>query len=239
MLTLYQGKRPQGWNGIPNISPFCVKLETYLRMAKIEYKPRAADPRKAPKAKIPFIDHDGKRIADSNHIIAHLKQRFGDKVDAHLTAEQRALALALTRMTEEHTYYIGMFFRWGDDVSFQKLGEFFKPLLPKLIGPMILKALRKNFLKTVHLQGVGRHSRAEVLEMGKEDIEAWSALLGDKPYFLGDKPSSLDATMYGFLVNTLWVPWPSEYKDFALTKTNLVAFCDRMHAAYFPDVPRS
>ena len=49
--------------GLPNASPFCMKLETYLRMAGIPFAlatPNMQDMRKAPKGKMPFIDDKGK-----------------------------------------------------------------------------------------------------------------------------------------------------------------------------------
>src|SRR5690348_4249172 len=57
---------------IPNLSPFCCKLETWLRMARIPYEVTTADPRGAPKGKLPFIEEAGVRIADTSLIIEHL-----------------------------------------------------------------------------------------------------------------------------------------------------------------------
>ena len=50
--------------GIPNVSPFCCKLETWLRIAKVPYEVvDTPDPRKGPKGKLPFIEDGGVRIA--------------------------------------------------------------------------------------------------------------------------------------------------------------------------------
>ena len=50
--------------GIPNVSPFCWKLETWLRSRRFPYEVvDAPDPRKAPKGKLPFIEDAGVRIA--------------------------------------------------------------------------------------------------------------------------------------------------------------------------------
>jgi hypothetical protein len=51
MIKLYQIERT--W-GIPNLSPFCCKIETYLRMAGIEYDIKSALPFSAPKGKLPL-----------------------------------------------------------------------------------------------------------------------------------------------------------------------------------------
>ncbi len=52
MIILYQF--PAVW-GLPNASPFCMKVETYLRMTEIPYEPKLVmDPRKSPKGKIAF-----------------------------------------------------------------------------------------------------------------------------------------------------------------------------------------
>jgi len=46
MITLYQFV---SWPGLPNFSPFCMKVENYLRLTRAEYKTAVADVRKAPK----------------------------------------------------------------------------------------------------------------------------------------------------------------------------------------------
>lgn len=53
MITLHQPPPPPGWN-VPNMSPFCVKLETYLRMAKLPYQTAPGNPLQAPLGKIPY-----------------------------------------------------------------------------------------------------------------------------------------------------------------------------------------
>ena len=49
---------PRAW-GTPNISPFCAKLETYLRMTEIPYSIGKFSRSKAPKGKVPFIEISG------------------------------------------------------------------------------------------------------------------------------------------------------------------------------------
>ena len=51
MITLHQFARV--WD-IPNLSPFCSKVETYLRMAGIPYEVADAIPPTAPKGKLPY-----------------------------------------------------------------------------------------------------------------------------------------------------------------------------------------
>jgi glutathione S-transferase len=56
--------------GIPNISPFCCKLETWLRMTGIPYEVvDTPDPRRGPKAKVPFIIDGNQLLGDSTLII--------------------------------------------------------------------------------------------------------------------------------------------------------------------------
>ena len=83
---------------IPNLSPFCCKLETWLRIAQIPYEVvDTPDPRKGPKGKLPFIEDAGLRIADTSIIVDHLIRTRGIDPDAHLDAQQRAVALLVQR----------------------------------------------------------------------------------------------------------------------------------------------
>src|SRR5262245_38562720 len=92
-LTLFQPPtRP--WK-TPNVSPFCTKLECYLRMAEIPYKTASMQIGKAPKGKIPYVElPDGKRMGDSHLIIDHLERALTDEgkpaLDAGLSAHDRA-----------------------------------------------------------------------------------------------------------------------------------------------------
>ena len=47
---------------------------------------------KAPKGKLPYIDDDGQKIADSTFIRRHLESKYGIDFDQGLSAEQRAIA---------------------------------------------------------------------------------------------------------------------------------------------------
>ena len=56
------------------ISPFALKLETYLRMNKVNYEP-IYTLRFSKKGQIPYIELNGEQIADSNIIISELEKR--------------------------------------------------------------------------------------------------------------------------------------------------------------------
>jgi hypothetical protein len=52
---------------------------------------------------------------------------------------------------------------------------------------------------------------------------------------MGDKPTSLDASAFGILINTICGPIESPIKDYGLSKNNLLVYCDRMMAEFFPE----
>src|SRR5215510_12899965 len=92
---------------IPNLSPFCCKLETWLRIAGIPYEVvDTPNPRKGPKGKLPFIEDDGLRLGDTSLIIDHLVKTRGLDPDAHLDERQRARARLIQRTLEEHYAFV-------------------------------------------------------------------------------------------------------------------------------------
>jgi glutathione S-transferase len=236
MIKLYQF--PPAF-GLPNMSPFCMKVETYLRMVGLPYEcPRGADLTKSPKGKMPYIedcDHGGKVVADSTFIIDYLKATYGDTLDAKLDTRQRALALAIQRTFEESLYWAAVYSRWIDDAGFAvtEKAAFSRMKFPlrQIVPVMARRGLRKE----LHGHGMGRHSRDEIYAIGCRDINALAELLGDQAFFLGAQPASIDATGYAFFANLLWVPIDSPLRDQAARHANIEAYCQRMKARYFPD----
>jgi glutathione S-transferase len=98
MITLYQFPR---FLGVPNMSPFCLKLEAWLRMAELKYDIReVTDPRKGPKGKLPYIRDNETKVADSAIIIDYLKKTYGVQLYIHLSLSDRAVARAFEKMLE-------------------------------------------------------------------------------------------------------------------------------------------
>ena len=75
--------------------------------------------------------------------------------------------------------------------------------------------------------GTGRHQAEEIFALGKQDIDALSASLGNKPYFLGEQPFTLDTSAFGLLINIIGCPIESPLKEYGLAKHNLVNYVDR------------
>lgn len=90
--------------GVPNLSPFCLKLETYLRMAKIPYDCDFVF-KHSKKGKFPWIEYDGQEIANSSICIEFLNKKFDVDLDDGLTEEQKGLARAVKIMLEENTFW--------------------------------------------------------------------------------------------------------------------------------------
>ncbi len=84
--------------------------------------------------------------------------------------------------------------------------------------------------------GLGRLPAEEIWKLGQEDIGALAEFLGNKPYFMGSSPTTLDASAYGVLVNILCCPIESPVKEYALTKKNLYSYCRRVQEAFFPEL---
>jgi glutathione S-transferase len=204
-----------------------------MKMAKIDYKVALASFVKAPKGRVPYIKIDDKFMGDSNLIIEFFKKNYGDPLDGTLTDEEKAQGLALQRMVEDHLYVIGAWLRWSDDSSWNYIRDVFKPYMPPVIGKFVLKKIRKEVLKHFSTHGVLEFDRAQVIEFAKSDIFAISKLLGKKNYFFGDKPTSSDALLYGFLAQQIFVPWDSPIKAYVMGFENLVQYCSRMKKQYW------
>jgi len=225
-----------GWDaeGIADFSPFCLKVKTYLRMIDVPYTSKLGDPRGAPTKKIPYIDDGGTLVGDSGLIVDYLKKKHGDTLDGKLTADQIALGHLLRRTLEESLYFVGMYARWVEDEHFPTVAKLMAPLMPPVIGSLIINGpIRGGVKKTTFAQGVGRHGRDHVYAIGTADVDAISQILGDKTWLFGDAPTSYDASLFGFMANTLGFPKDGPVAKRAASHSNLVEFVDRVKTKYW------
>ena len=232
MLTILKLYQPPRGFGLPNPSAFCVKLETYLRMAEVPYEIERGQPWDAPKGKIPWIVDDGHVLGDSSFIIEYLKRKYGDPLDSRLTPHQQALGHAIKKMVEESLYFVSSYSKWAEDEGF----EIYSAELFAGMPEEQLEMVRKMALDRLHAQGIGRHSSREVYELGIQDVESFTELLGEGSFLFGDRPTSFDASAFGVIGNLKDGPFASPVRDSIRNATTVADYIDRIRQQYFSDL---
>jgi glutathione S-transferase len=237
MIELFQF--PPAFN-LPSPSPFCLKLELLLKMARIPYSNRYdADVTKAPKAKLPYIVVDGRQtIGDSELVLQYLKESGQFKEDDWLSKPQQAQRIAVTRLAEDHLYWLLVESRWLNDESWPLLKAVFFAGLPPLVRSVVPGIVRNQVRKTLRAQGLGRHGREELELFARQDLEALAATLGDRPYMMGERLSSADGAVFGLLSSIYYPDLATPLKAAALEHPSLAAYCDRIMAQFFPNYSR-
>jgi glutathione S-transferase len=222
--------------GIPNLSPFCCKLETWLRIARVPYEVvNTPDPRKGPRGKLPFIEDGGVRIADTSIIVDHLVKTRGVDPDARLDASQRATALLVQRALEEHYAFVTLYTHFIRDEGWRHTRINFTTM-PAIVRPLVASMVRGHMRKILWMQGVLRHSDEEIVESGLRDWRAVLAVMGDGPFFFGDEPTGVDAIVFGALATSMLTPINSPIRDFLRSQPACVAYAERMRTRFFPEL---
>jgi glutathione S-transferase len=224
-ITLHQF-RPF-W-GLPNASPFCMKAETYLRWAGIDYRIEVCDPRRSPSGQIPFVTVGGETIADSQRIIEYFEARRGETLDAGLSRAELAEAWFVRTRVEDVLYWQITYMRWGDPQGWERflpdlrahLPGWKKRLLPHLIRFMLLRQMRRR--------GLSPRDVAASYAPGIQMLDQLSHYLADKPFFMGEQIRSLDMSLYAFLANIIDQPCANRLHDHARQLDNLTAYCSRI-----------
>jgi glutathione S-transferase len=225
--------------GIADPSPFCLKVESFLREADIAYEVMQFDARrsfaKAPKGKLPFIeDEDGEVVGDSTLIIALLSQQRDIDMDAPLGDRDRCVSLAFRRMLDEHLYWVAVYSRWFDEPGWSVIRQSFFAGIPRPIRPFAVALARRRMAAALRAQGIGRHSREEIYALGSEDVQGLSRLLCDDTYFFAaNRPTLLDLWAHAFIAEIVAPPIDSPLKRASLALPNLTDHFQRLQARLY------
>jgi glutathione S-transferase len=222
--------------GLPDPSPFVTKVETLLKMAALPYRTDTSGFSKAPKGKLPYIEDDGERIADSTIIRWHIEKKYQIEFDRGLDAEQRATAWAFEKMAEDNLYWTLVDARWTDDANFYKGPAKFFGKVPAPLRPIVIAMVRRQLRKILRGHGMGRHSPAEILALGTRSIDAIADYLGPKPFFMGGEPTGVDATMFAFVAGTLCPLFETPLRTAAERHDNLKRYVGRMTARFYSEL---
>jgi glutathione S-transferase len=194
MIRLYQFE----------ISPFCDKIRRILHVKRQPYEvvevPLHQSFRRIPKVnpigKLPCLEHDGRRIADSTDIALHLEEVFPDPPLLPKSPRERALCHVLEDWADESLYFYEMTLRFTVPANARRfvpeLLAHDPPWLRRILAPVVPPMLRR----LTRSQGVGRKPREMQIRDVERHVEALDALVGEGGWLVGPGLTLADIAVF-------------------------------------------
>jgi glutathione S-transferase len=239
-IKLHTFKQPASAQTACSLSPFCEKLELFLRMSALDFKAIDGNVVTAPKGKLPLIEHGENLVPDSELAIRYLINTFGGnkthlgRIRIKLTPEEQARSVLLTNLTNDSLYQLLLHARWVDLSVWNVLKGLYFGDLPLLFRLLIVPSFRRSVVEWLWGHGYSRYSQKDRVWLARREIDALATILGDHPYFNGDEPTPVDAAVFGILDNVIYgIGSVYGIRDHVQTKKNLVAFVEGIRQEFF------
>lgn len=182
---------------------------------------------------MPYIVDGDQTVADSRLIIEYLKVQCDVDLNRGLTPTQKAQSLAFERMIEDDLFWVMLWSRWCQPhnwrVNKKAIFGCFGPV-GRNVGSWLA---RRKVRADLWSQGISRLRDDEIFQIGNRDLDALSEFLGGKPYFMGEQPTTFDASACGLLINVISCPIESALKAYAESLGNLTSYRELMQDRYF------
>jgi len=223
---------------VPNISPFCLKVETWLKLNGVKFESiQHFNKLRSKRGLLPFVEFNGEEIADSEFIISTLGEKLGKDMDAGLGQEQKGVQHAMMTMVDNHLHWCFLSWQTRDVTNTIKgyklnLQDIMNSKVPNNVLSFVIKHtyFRKSLTK-IKAAGFAGYTAEEIEAMGKKDLDVLGALLGEKQFFFGDEPRMLDLKAFVYLSLILNVDKEVEcpLRDYIEEKNkNLVGMYNRL-----------
>jgi glutathione S-transferase len=241
---------PRLTKGAPHIGFNIIKIEAYLRANKIPYEFHFTMDSAAlsPTETVPFIALDGKLVGESQFCIDAIKKRFGIPEDEGLSASQYAIHTAVRRILDLSVYAHNSRTTMVDNAPVMKkfMVETFAPAagIPGFVVAMMFGQFRKASILKLNTSGLGWLSDEQYQIEYSRDVKALSAFVADAKarghdYLFGNKPSSVDCMLYGFISCARAAPeFPVNGRAVALLRTDKVLgeYAAKFEQEFYPDL---
>uniref|UniRef100_A0A914XMX5 Glutathione S-transferase n=1 Tax=Plectus sambesii TaxID=2011161 RepID=A0A914XMX5_9BILA len=247
VVYLYQFPRS---THMPSMSPFSLKLETWLCANDIKYEVRPTWTQRSSKGQIPFIELNGEHFADSQLIINMLSRKFDKEDTKILTQSQMGTARAVDRLIEgsfvkQVHFSFTLLHRFDAIVAFKYLDHLPDLIsgetmglkwVPRVVTDVAAMFAKPAFAKKLYAQGFGRLTREEQIEQARLDLQAIADVMGKNKFILGDEPHAVDFTLFGHFATFYYLPFDVVLKRMVRDEfPSLLDHMERMKERFWPD----
>lgn len=236
-VRLYQPYQVQQMTLPDNAS--CLSVKTFLNMSGLKYslELRTNAEEMSPSGKVPFIYIPPFIHSGMDPIVAAVNTR-GFSLSESLNDTERSELRAYMVMIENILVNAELYISWlhapiADEVTKPRYGS----IHPWPINLIIPWQKQRSIKAKLEAKGWADKSLEQVYDEVKTCCQALSERLQDQEYFFGDKPTELDAMVFGHLYTLLTTNLPDiDLAVIIRNYGNLANFCKRVEIKYFREI---
>ncbi|PCJ46476.1 MAG: glutathione S-transferase [Moraxellaceae bacterium] len=181
------------------ISPFCGKVRRILDDKNIAYRVKNYNGALVAKAaslssagKLPVLDINGKRIADSRQIATYLEKEFDSTPLVPKNSQQQAVMNIYQDWADESLYWYCFYFRLNYDNAWEQVATYFSEGRPSYEKLIVRHFGRVQYKRNLMAQGIGRYSKSQVEERFLFLLDQLNETLHEKHWLVGDRKTLAD-----------------------------------------------
>ncbi|KAL1524427.1 hypothetical protein AB1Y20_019322 [Prymnesium parvum] len=221
--------------GAPSLDAECTRAQAWLRICGltpgVDYTVEDCNnPQVAVGGRLPVVEL-GPKLVEPSELYAALRS-CGHDADSSLSDSQRADTTAYTALVTEQLGVALLYSWWVEAENYEVIRSAYAGRLPIPLCYYLPWSIRRK----VHSQLARRSCIEEELAYvrGEDALRALSSRYGEKPYFYGNHPTGIDATVFGYLTAVYRSPLPKDRLRVAMRSyPNLVQLCERMSTRFF------
>jgi len=247
-LQLEVGSTEPWPNGVQLFQPFEVEqvllsdnanilaVQAFLNMLNLEYtiEMRANVEHMSPSGKLPFIKAQKFIVADVDPIVAFVNTK-GISLTEHLDNSQKADMRAYMSLVSNVLGNAESYLSWLDKITYMEVTKpRYGSAYPWPLNHILTYQKKQTIFKRLGALGWTSKSLEEVYQEVEQCCVALSERLDNQQYFFNDKPTELDALVFGHLFSILTTPLPdTRLASIVRQHKNLVELCQQIDKEYF------
>jgi len=224
---------------VASINPHCLAVHTYMKLCGVPFTPvNINDDACSPGGKgLPVLGvNHGKTYTGALNIINFLSDmKYVLPGDEILSETQRADQIAFISIVDEKLYKYQLYNWWVETENYERFTHGIYSWHMKFPRNWWQpKQLRKKVISMFDMLGWRKENSEEVYKESEFFYKTLATKLGDKDYFFGSLPTTLDCFVFGFLMTQMVPRIPTApLLEKICAHKNLLAFCEKIATQYF------
>jgi len=214
----------------------CLAVQAFLHMAGLDFtiEMRSNAENMSPSGKVPFIKAGAFVVSEMEPIVAFVNTKgisLTNQLDPGQKADMRAYMSLVNNVLGNAELYIS----WCDEIT---LNEVTKPrhgsVYPWPLSNILNWQKRNTVMKKLGALGWTNKSLEDVYADIEQCCKSLSERLDKSTFFFGNKPTELDALVFGHIFSILTTPLPDKRLENIVQQFgNLTKLCQMIDRDYF------